>query len=188
MEHLISGSGYFIYPIAVLSLVGLAITLERVLALRLARIAPDSLFEAILSGEDVPEPQANRSLLGEILAFRDEQKPSPETLRAFGIFQIGRLERGIFWIDVVVAGAPLLGLLGTVTGLVKVFSGILPGEAMPDTSVFVEGIGLALTTTILGLAAAIPALIAGSYLNRRVQVLSARLNVAVEKLAELPAK
>lgn len=184
MEDLLRDSGLFVYPLGLLSLVGVAVVFERLWALRPSRIAPDRLFRRILDGE-LPEPSGeDRSMLAEILRFRRDQGPSSETLRAYGRFQTSRLERGLFLIDVVVAGAPLLGLLGTVTGLVRVFSGFSPADGLPDATIFVEGIGMALTTTILGLGAAIPALVCGAYLNRRVDMLGSRIEVAVEKLAE----
>lgn len=184
MEAFLRDSGLFVYPLGLLSLVGVAVVFERIWALRTARIAPPGLFARILDG-GMPEPgQADRSMLAEILRFRRDQAPSPETLRAYGRFLTSRMERGLFLIDVVVAGAPLLGLLGTVTGLVRVFSGFSPGDGLPDTTLFVEGIGMALTTTILGLGAAIPALVCGAWLNRRVELLGSRIDVAVEKLAE----
>ena len=65
------------------------------------------------------------------------------------------MERGLFLLEVVISGAPLVGLLGTVTGLVKVFSQIPAGGGVGDTAVFSEGIAMALLTTILGLAIAI---------------------------------
>ena len=67
------------------------------------------------------------------------------------------------------SASPLLGLLGTVTGLVQVSSQIPSGGGVGDTSILSEGIAMALLTTIAGLAIAIPALIAHSYLTRLVR-------------------
>ena len=95
------------------------------------------------------------------------------------------MERGLFLLDIVVTAAPLIGLLGTVTGLIQVFANVSPDTGMPDPDIFVRGIALALTTTMLGLSIAIPALVGNSYLNRRIDFLEAQINVGVERLTDL---
>ena len=67
-------------------------------------------------------------------------------------------------LEAIVAGAPLIGLLGTVTGLVEVFSN-MPAGGMVDKTLFSQGISLALLTTMAGLAIALPALLFNSYLQ-----------------------
>jgi biopolymer transport protein ExbB len=76
----------------------------------------------------------------------------------------------------------LLGLLGTVAGLVGVFS---TSEGIPSPEVISKGVGLALSTTILGLTIAIPAIIGSSFLNRKIDKLAARINVCVERLLNI---
>jgi biopolymer transport protein ExbB len=85
-------------------------------------------------------------------------------------------------IDVVIAVAPLLGLLGTASGLVVVFSGL---EAEADRVTIALGIGRALKTTIVGLAIAVPAIIAHGFFQRRIDTLAARLEVLLTKLAHV---
>ncbi len=94
------------------------------------------------------------------------------------------MERGLFLLEVVIGAAPLLGLLGTVTGLTQVFGGFSAETGLPEPEAFIKGIALALNTTILGLAIAIPALAAHSYLLRRVESLAARISVGVECLVK----
>ena len=72
----------------------------------------------------------------------------------------------MFLLEVVIAGAPLVGLLGTVTGLVQVFSAMPAGSGQ---GIFSEGIAMALLTTIIGLAIAIPTLFMHSYLMRIIE-------------------
>jgi biopolymer transport protein ExbB len=72
----------------------------------------------------------------------------------------------------------LLGLLGTVAGLATLF----PEQGIPDTQTLTRGVGLALSTTLIGLCIAIPALLAANWLSRRLEVLSSRLDVLVEAL------
>ena len=97
------------------------------------------------------------------------------------------MEQGLFLLEVVVAGAPLIGLLGTVTGLVSVFSA-MPASGGSDGAIFSEGIALALLTTIMGLAIAIPALIGHAYLMRIVEKRAASLDWLTARLIEAVAK
>ena len=94
------------------------------------------------------------------------------------------MERGLFVLDSIVGVAPLIGLLGTVWGLIKVFNGIDAATGLPDTAFFVEGIALALTTTMLGLIIAIVALIGVNTLRRRVEKWSSSLDFAAQGLAD----
>ena len=94
------------------------------------------------------------------------------------------MERGLFLLEVVVSAAPLLGLLGTVTGLVKVFSQIPAGGGVGDTAVFSEGIAMALLTTIAGLAIAIPTLISHSYLVRLIDKRTTSISWLTERLVD----
>jgi biopolymer transport protein ExbB len=91
----------------------------------------------------------------------------------------------LFILEIVISGAPLLGLLGTITGLSMAFSGQVSSTGVPDLAQFSKAISLALTTTMLGLCIAIPELVGNSYLNRRVDLLSARLDMGVERLIDL---
>ena len=87
---------------------------------------------------------------------------------AYSRLETAALEKGLFRLEVVVAGAPLIGLLGTATGLVQVFSSMPAGGPSGGNVIFSEGIALALLTTIIGLGIAIPALIGHAYLARIV--------------------
>ena len=102
--------------------------------------------------------------------------------------EISVLERGLFLLEVIVSGAPLVGLLGTVTGLVQVFS-VMP-SSFTDEGIFSQGIALALLTTIAGLAIAIPSLVAHSYFVRLVEKRAVSLNWLTAKMIEAnkPAK
>jgi biopolymer transport protein ExbB len=94
-----------------------------------------------------------------------------------------RLQRGFFIIDSIVAAAPLLGLLGTVTGLATLF----PEHGLPDSQTLTRGVGLALSTTMIGLCIAIPALMGVNWLGRRVELLSAQVDLLVETLEQKQA-
>lgn len=179
---LFANTGIFLYPLAVCSFIAVFITAERLLALRNSQIIPRAAVNAFISGQ-VEQIQADqRSVAGRIVGFYWERKPEPEALKAFARLEVSRMERGVFLLEVVIGAAPLLGLLGTVTGLTQVFGGFSAETGLPEPGAFVTGIALALNTTILGLAIAIPSLAAHSYLLRRVESLAARISVGVECL------
>lgn len=181
---LFANTGIFLYPLAVCSLLGVFVTAERLIALRNSQIIPRAAVDAFVAGrEDEIQPD-HKSVVGRIVGFYRERNPDPEALKAFAQLEVSRMERGLFLLEVVIGAAPLLGLLGTVTGLTQVFGGFSAETGLPDPEAFIAGIALALNTTILGLAIAIPALAAHSYLLRRVESLAARISVGVECLVE----
>lgn len=181
MEDLISACGLFIYPLGLCSIAGLFIIIERLVALRRSRILPPRIERSIIEDGKLP-PGEPESVAGRILLFHEQRQPDAEQIKAFGSMEVIGMERGLFLLDVVIAVAPLLGLLGTVTGLVRVFAKVSPATGVPESASFVEGVAMALATTIVGLAIAIPAVMFNSYINRRIDTLAARLTVIVERL------
>lgn len=185
MEELIEQAGIFIWPLGLCSVLAVFIIIERLIALRPSRIAPPQLMEALLSGDALEQEGDEVSVAGRILYYHQRNRPDPEALKAFATLELARLERGLFILDSVVGAAPLIGLLGTVTGLYQTFTTMPEADAALSPAAFGPGIAMALTTTMLGLAVAIPALIGNAYLNRRIDMLSARVGVGVERLIEL---
>ncbi|CAI8351528.1 MAG: Biopolymer transport protein ExbB [Opitutia bacterium UBA7350] len=181
---LLINAGVFLYPLALCSLVAVAITIERLLALRSSRVMPNCMVEALLSHDTSQLQGDSRTVIGRIIAFRGERAADVEALNAFARVEVSRMERGIFLLEVIIGVAPLLGLLGTVTGLTQVFSGFSAETGLPEPAAFIRGIALALNTTILGLAIAIPALVAHAYLLRKVESLAARIGMGVQALTE----
>ena len=110
------------------------------------------------------------------------EKASEETLRTYAKLEVSAMERGMFLLEVVVAGAPLIGLLGTVTGLIEVFSQIPAGNTADKS--FTKGISLALLTTMVGLTIALPTLLANAYLQRVIDKRSAALEWLTARLLE----
>jgi biopolymer transport protein ExbB len=179
---LFTNTGIFIYPLAACSFVAVFIAVERLIALRNSAIIPRAAVDALVAGRvDQIQPD-HKSVVGRIVGFSREQEPDAEALKAFARLEVSRMERGLFLLEVVIGAAPLLGLLGTVTGLTQVFGGFSAETGLPEPEAFIKGIALALNTTIIGLAVAIPALAAHSYLIRRVESLAARISVGVECL------
>lgn len=181
MRELIENAGIFAWPLGLCSLLATIIILERLFALRRSRIIPHD-YEIAFSQGNIPSEGDRFSVAGRILQFFHSRRLDAEQLKAYTRLQVTSMERGLFILEIVVSAAPLLGLLGTVTGLVRVFSQISPETGLPDPAAFVEGVSMALTTTIMGLSIAIPALAFNSYLNRRVDTYEAHLEVGVERL------
>lgn len=175
---LIENAGIFIYPLAICSFIAVFITIERFIALRASKVIPSDYLAAkpgTVTGSDA-------STLGRIARYSASEGTDSESVLAYARLEVSRLERGLFLLEVIIGAAPLLGLLGTVTGLTQVFSGFSASTGLPDPSAFIKGIALALNTTIIGLAVAIPALGAHAYLMRRVEALAAQISVWVEAL------
>lgn len=96
--------------------------------------------------------------------------------------ELVRLERGLIVLEVVTGIAPLIGLIGTVAGLVQVFSGLGLSTGAADTKSVALGISMALNCTIFGLSIAVPSLIAFSYFSKKVEVLSVQMESIVSDL------
>lgn len=179
MLELLKGAGIFVYPLALCSLVGMFVIFERLFALRRIAILPVDLVEDIVDGDAKGN---ERSALGRIVAYRRRHEGDSGAVRAYAKLEVNRMERGLVFLDIIIGAAPLLGLLGTVTGLVRVFGNISVDTGLPDPSAFSEGIALAMTTTIFGLSVAIPCLIANGYLQRRVETYAVQIESLLEQM------
>jgi len=185
MKFILEGAGIFVYPLGLCSFLALYIIIERLISLRDAKVLPREIASSLIAGK-LPEMSKDlSSTIGRILYFYRNSNPDNEALKAFTQLEITRLERGMFMLDIVVSAAPLLGLLGTVAGLVTVFA---TENATPTPETISKGVGLALSTTIMGLSIAIPSIVGNSFLNRKIDKLCARLNICVESLIDIRAK
>lgn len=183
MDFLLQGAGIFIYPIGLCSVIALFVIIERLISLRTSNVVPNTLAGYLLSGNLEKCAPKDNSSLGRIIKFFNENKPDSEELKSFARLEMTRLERGMFLLDAAISAAPLLGLLGTVAGLVSVFS-----ESAPTQEAITRGVGLALSTTILGLLIAIPAIVGSLFLYRKIDTLCARLDVCTERLVKMSAE
>jgi biopolymer transport protein ExbB len=181
----VEAAGGFIYPLGICSFIAVFLVVERFLALRPGRTLPAALAAHLADPDKNPRPRAlAASTGGRILAYHLRTQPEPEQLKAYAQFELSRLERGLFLLDTVVGAAPLIGLLGTVFGLFMLF----PEAGLPKAEDLTHGVGLALTTTIIGLFIAIPSLLFSNALARRVESISARINLLVERILALRDK
>ena len=168
------------------SLVGLAFIIERAWMLRWGRVVPPEVVAALancrgradlakLRGvcEARPSPLARLILLA--ADHLDWPKTdSVEALETAARHEIVRLERNLVVLEIIVGVAPLLGLVGTIAGMMTLF-GNLGATGLNDATRLAGGIALILNATLAGLLIAIPALIAWSYFSKKVEVLAAEL-------------
>ena len=178
---IIKGADVLIYPLGLCSVVLVFILCERAYALRRAAVLPDDLVDAIVAGR--PASGGRHSALARIVEFAGEHPGDGEAVRAFARLELSRLERGISYLDVIYAGAPLIGLTGTVWSLIRVFSSVSGAGGLPDPAKFTSGVSLALSATLLGLLIAVPALVGGGCFQRRIDSYAAQLDVLLERIA-----
>ncbi len=168
------------------SLTGLTFIIERSLALRWERVLPKAVRDAANACRaaadrpmlkricaETPSPLSNLLLCAEenLGQSREDNEGALQTLARR---EIVRLERGLVILEIVVGIAPLLGLVGTIYGMMSLFGGL--GEAgLGDNSVLARGISLILGFTMTGLLIAIPSLIAWNYYTKKVEILSIEL-------------
>lgn len=180
MQTILEGAGWFIWPLGACSILAMLVVIERLIALREGRVLPRKALELTLSGDfDAAAKAFPRSSAGRIVRFALEDSPDAAALTAFARLEVSRMERGMFIPESIVSIAPLIGLFGTVYGLYILFP---ESGGMPDQQMLVRGVGLALTTTMLGLLIAMPVLLANNFIMRRIEVLASRLSLVVECL------
>jgi biopolymer transport protein ExbB len=153
---------------------------ERIYALRTNVVMPQDLVDAII--ENKPYSGGKHSVLARILDFAEDHEHDEDAVKAFARLEINRMERGIPYLDIIYAAGPLLGLTGTVTGLLRVFSQINTETGLPDPVAFTKGVALALSATVIGLSVAIPALVGGGYLQRKVENYAVRIDSLLERI------
>lgn len=180
MFEILKGAGIFIYPLTACSLVGAFIICERLFSLRRSAILPEALVEDL--AEDYVVDELDKSAMGRIVTFWHQHRKDEGAVKAYARLEVNRMERGLVFLEIIVGAAPLLGLLGTVVGLVGVFSNVSMETGLPDPSAFTQGIALAMTTTVIGLSVAIPCLIANSYFQRRVETYAVQIESLLEQI------
>lgn len=181
--------GPLMWPILGCSVIALVIFVERLIALRNERILPRQVYQGLQRHLGVADAARAEQLcresdsvlcrvVGAGLAQRGGGRAvAKEAMEETGQVEVGSLEAGVGALSTVAAIAPLLGLLGTVTGMIQVFRDIA-GEERAEISVFADGIWQALITTGAGLTVAIPAYIAYRYVEVRIERLGRRLEEA----------
>ncbi len=192
MWEIVRAGGPLMWPIILCSILAAAIVLERLWTLQNKRVLPPELTRKVwqlVESRQVSEAAITAlersSPLGRVLAAGLANRDRPreiikERLEDTGRHVVHELERFLDALGTIAAISPLLGLLGTVTGIIKAFNAINAG-GMGDPRMLSGGIAEALITTVAGLCVAIPALVGYKFLRRRVD----RIVVDMEKEAIL---
>lgn len=196
MLELLSAGGYLMVPIVACSVVAFAIVLERFWALQRSKVAPGFLLVEIRKwrregGLDAARINAleTHSPLGRVLAAGlanagREREQTKERVEDAGRRVALELERYLTALGTIAAISPLLGLLGTVVGMIEVFA-VITTHGVGDPTVLSSGISQALVTTAGGLVVAIPALIFHRYFRARVRELVLDMEREAVKLVDL---
>jgi biopolymer transport protein ExbB len=189
-QFLVAG-GPFMIVLVLTSIVGLTFIIERGLALRRSKVVPESVEEAVVKVVTRDDLQAlrvlcqqERSSLGRLVLLAIEHLPWPKADNADCVqtrarHEVVLLERGLVVLEIVVGIAPLLGLVGTIHGLITLF-GDLGRTGLADNSVLAKGIAIALNTTLMGLLIAIPTLVAWSYFTKKVESLAVEMETMLD--------
>lgn len=177
---ILAGADLLIYPLGLCSVVMVFILCERAYALRQVAIMPHDLVDAVVAGK--PITGGRHSVLARVIEFAERHPGDEDAVKAFARLELNRMERGLPYLDIIYAAAPLIGLTGTVWALLKVFSSISGETGLPDPVEFTSGVALALSATLIGLTIAIPALVGGGWLQRRVENYAAQLDVLLERI------
>jgi len=195
MVEIVKSGGYLMAPIIICAIVAMGIILERFWSLQPKRVIPEDLTSKVwgwVKRDQLDQKQIQTlyqgSALGQILAAglinRDRDRAVlKDAIEDTGRHVVHELERYLETLGTVAAVSPLLGLLGTVIGMVKVFTAITT-HGVGNPTVLAGGIAEALITTAAGLTVAIPALIGYRYYRTRVDTLVVDMEKEAIKLVE----
>jgi biopolymer transport protein ExbB len=179
MIDLFAKGGFAMYPLLILSVVALAISIERMVYLRNARIDTGKFMETIngfLSKNALEDAyrycETTSGPISRIIkaGLKNQKRGREDVVRAIedaGAIEVAQLERGILVIQAISKLAPLIGLFGTVTGMIRSFQAI-GGAGGENPRLVAAGIGEALVATAAGLVVAIPAYFLAFYFMNRV--------------------
>lgn len=196
MFELIKSGGIMMFPLILSSIIALAIIIERFLSLRVSKVVPSSDIERArklaginkLADVQVDELR-NGSLLGRVLATGLESRELPRHIMKENVEEAGRhvvqeLERYLPALGTIITIAPMMGLLGTVLGMIGVFSAInTAGVGNPQQ--MAGGISEALVTTVVGLLIAITTLVFERYFKAKVDSYVAIMEREALRLIEI---
>jgi len=197
---ILQAAGWPIIPLVLCSIVALALVIERFLSLRQTRVAPNRLVDEVISvtrsglpSADTINKLAENSVLGQLLAqglraAAAEARISEANLRAAfesaGRDAVHQMERNLNALGTIASAAPLLGLLGTVIGMIEIFgaSGASTGTAGANPMDLAHGISVALYNTAFGLIVAIPSLMFYRHFRARIDSYTVAMEQAAERM------
>ncbi len=193
MWELVKAGGWLMMPLILCSIAACAIIIERGLRLRRDKMLPPQLLAS--HAEQIQAHQVNVaqlqelkecSVLGAVLASGIQsahrgQAYTEQQLQLTAAEQVHKLEKNLNFLGTIGAIAPLLGLLGTVLGIIESFMAVSAG-GVTDPAMLASGISQALITTAAGMVVAIPALVAYRYFQRRVLDITIALELQANQL------
>jgi biopolymer transport protein ExbB len=193
---IIQAAGWPIWPLILCSIVALALVIERLYHLREPLVAPPRLLEEVvgvtrsnLPSADVVNKLSDNSVLGTVLAAglrsviaepRIQEAALRQSFENAGRTAVHNLERYLNTLGTIAAAAPLLGLFGTVVGMIEIFGSQAPGGNNPQ--MLAHGISVALYNTAFGLMIAIPSLMFYRYFRGRVDEYQLTMELASERM------
>ncbi len=195
MFDLISSGGWIMWPIIGSSILAAGIIVDRLIALRKQKILPRDLLPQVwrLYQDNQLDGNKVRSLrdgspLGAVLSAglinrHHGREIMKEAITEAGRQEVYELERNLHALGTIAQISPLMGLLGTVLGMIKVFTAIV-SQGVGNPAVLAEGISEALVTTAAGICVAIPALIFYRYFQSRVDYLVLKMEEDALRLVE----
>jgi biopolymer transport protein ExbB len=189
-----SKGGVFMWPLLACSIFSLTTIILRTLALRekhvipltlvneMERLAPGASWERLARIVHHDSSSLARIVRVALAHLRWPRSENVDAVQTRARHEMVRLERGLVVLEVVVGIAPLIGLIGTVSGLIHVFASLGLSAGAADAKRIALGISEALSTTIFGLGIAVPSLIAFVYFSKKVEVLSIEMESLVTDL------
>jgi biopolymer transport protein ExbB len=192
---IIQAAGWPIWPLLFASVVAVALIIERALSLRSSKIIPPTLLEQVLAvyqrqglNDDILDKLAKDSPLGEVLAAGLRNHRSSRYVMREAVEEAGRtvaheLERFLTTLGTIATAAPLLGLFGTVIGMIEIFASQSPTGTNP--ALLARGISIALYNTAFGIGIAIPALIFYRHYKNKVDGFVVDMEQQAAKLIDI---
>ena len=196
MFDIIKAAGWPIWPLLLASVIAVALIIERSVTLRESKIVPPTLLDQVLSvytrqgvNPEVLDKLAKDSPLGEVLAAGLRNEKSPRHVMKEAIEEAGRssahnLERYLTTLGTIATAAPLLGLFGTVVGMIEIFGSQAPSGGT-NPAQLAHGISIALYNTAFGIAISIPALIFYRHFKNKVDGFVVRMEQAASKMVDI---
>jgi len=192
---IIHDAGWPIWFLLLASVIAVALIIERSVSLRDARIIPPSLFEQVVAvyrrqglSEDVIDKLAVDSPLGQVLAaglrnFKSSRYVMKEAIEEAGRAVAHDLERFLTTLGTIASAAPLLGLFGTVIGMIEIFGSQSPTGTNPQQ--LAHGISVALYNTAFGIGISVPSLIFYRHFKNKVDGFVVRMEQSAAKLVDI---
>jgi len=199
MIEIISKGGIFIWPIIACSIIALAAIFERFITLQSKKLCPSDFLielEELIKQNRIVDAKTlckkNKSLIAQIISpVLEKQGHTREEIKTLLDEHAGReleiINRPLQILNTIAGVGPLLGLLGTVSGIIKIFKVVAEGT-VSNPALLSAGIGEALYTTAAGLIVAIPAYIAFKYFQSRAKVLALTMEEQAYQIMELIKK